>query len=307
MIDFTQCEVNKFRAYGGANGNKINIRHQGEGYMLKFPPVPTRSKTISCTNSCISEYLACHIFELLGIKAQETLLGTYTDQRGREKLVVACKDFTEGGKRLMEFAQLKNACINSEQSGYGTDLRDILQAIEEQTLIPAGQLKAHFWDMFIADALLGNFDRHNGNWGILVDEESQTAEIAPVYDCGSCLYPQLGAHEMQAVLEDEREIKRRIYEYPTSAIMNGGAKISYPRFIASLQNEDCNQALERISARIDMEQIEALIRQTPGLLPVQRDFYEVMIRERKEQIIDCGMAQLMESREHHFDGPRLEM
>ena len=51
-----------------------------------------------------------------------------------------------------------------------------------------------------ADALLGNFDRHNGNWGILVDEESQTAEIAPVYDCGSCLYPQLGAHEMQAVL-----------------------------------------------------------------------------------------------------------
>ncbi len=307
MIDFTQCEVNKFRAYGGANGNKINIRYQGEGYMLKFPPVPTRSKTISYTNSCISEYLACHIFELLGIKAQETLLGTYTDQRGREKLVVACKDFTEGGKRLMEFAQLKNACINSEQSGYGTDLRDILQAIEEQTLIPAGQLKAHFWDMFIADALLGNFDRHNGNWGILVDEENQAAEIAPVYDCGSCLYPQLGAHEMQAVLDDEREIKRRIYEYPTSAIMNGGAKISYPRFIASLQNEDCNQALERISARIDMEQIGALIRQTPGLLPVQQDFYEVMIRERKEQIIDFGMAQLMESRKHRFDGPRLGM
>ena len=27
MIDFTQCEVNKFRAYGGANGNKINIRY----------------------------------------------------------------------------------------------------------------------------------------------------------------------------------------------------------------------------------------------------------------------------------------
>ena len=37
-------------------------------------------------NSCISEYLACHIFELLGIKAQKTLLGTYTDQRGREKV-----------------------------------------------------------------------------------------------------------------------------------------------------------------------------------------------------------------------------
>ena len=129
----------------------------------------------------------------------------------------------------------------------------------------------------IADALLGNFDRHNGNWGILVDEESQTAEIAPVYDCGSCLYPQLGAHEMQAVLDDEREVNRLFLNglqdiaqvcaiaalfavdagvfQLGSAIMNGGAKISYPRFIVSLKNEDCNQALERISARIDMEQI----------------------------------------------------
>ena len=25
MIDFTNCPVNRFRAYGGANGNKINI------------------------------------------------------------------------------------------------------------------------------------------------------------------------------------------------------------------------------------------------------------------------------------------
>ena len=181
--------------------------------------------------------------------------------------------------------QLKNTCINSSQNGYGTELASVLQAMEEQTLIPADQLKAHFWDMFIVDALLGNFDRHNGNWGILVDEERQTAEIAPVYDCGSCLYPQLGTQEMEAVLNDESEINRRIHEYPTSAIMDGGAKISYPRFIASLQNEDCNQALERISARIDMARIETLIQQTPGLLPIQRDFYGIMLQARKEQIL----------------------
>ena len=40
MIDFTSCEVNKFKAYGGANGNKIHVRYQGNGYMLKFPPIP---------------------------------------------------------------------------------------------------------------------------------------------------------------------------------------------------------------------------------------------------------------------------
>lgn len=34
MIDFTSCEVNKFRAYGGANGNKINILYEDSSYML---------------------------------------------------------------------------------------------------------------------------------------------------------------------------------------------------------------------------------------------------------------------------------
>ena len=149
MIDFTPCEVNKFKAYGGANGNKIHVRYQGKGYMLKFPPVPGCSKTMSYTNSCISEYLACHIYESLGIKVQETLLGTYTDRRGKEKVVVACRDFTDEGKRLIEFAQLKNTCIDSEQNGYGTELSSIMAAIDEQTLIQQDELKVFFWDMFI--------------------------------------------------------------------------------------------------------------------------------------------------------------
>lgn len=291
MIDFTSCEVNKFRAYGGANGNKIHIKYQGKGYMLKFPPIPGRSKTMSYTNSCISEYLACHIYGQLGIKTQETLLGTYTDRRGKEKVVVACHDFTEEGKRLIEFAQLKNTCIDSEQNGYGTELSSIMTAIDEQTLIQPDTLKAFFWDMFIADALLGNFDRHNGNWGILVDEEKQIAEIAPVYDCGSCLYPQLAVKEMNEVLEREEEIDKRIFVYPTSAIEEQGKKISYYDFISSLKDQDCNAALKRIHARINMEDIDRLVEETPFLEPVQKEFYKIMIRERKEKILDHSIEK----------------
>lgn len=87
--------------------------------------------------------------------------------------------------------------------------------------------------MFIADAFLGNFDRHNGNWGFLVDEEKQQAELAPVYDCGSCLYPQLDLERMKNVLQDEAEIDQRIYTFPTSSIEEGGKRylilITFPR------------------------------------------------------------------------------
>lgn len=299
MIDYTACRVNPYKAYGGANGNKINIEYEGHSYMLKFPSAPHRNIDMSYTNGCISEYLACHIFESLGFRVQHTLLGTYRVADGREKLVVACGDFTEDGKKLMEFAQLKNTCIDSEQRGYGTDVDSIMAAIDEQQLIPPEELREFFWDMFIADALLGNFDRHNGNWGILVDEAKRTAEIAPIYDCGSCLYPQLAPEKMEAVLNSEDEIQRRIMQYPNSAIEENGKKISYFEYISSLKNPDCNAALLRVSQRIDWMQIQRIIDTTPTLLPIQKDFYTVMLQERERQILSFSLERLMKQEQSH--------
>lgn len=297
MIDFTSCEVNKFKAYGGANGNKIHVTYDGNGYMLKFPPIPGRNKNMSYSNGCISEYLACHIYELLGIEVQDTLLGTYTDKKGKEKVVVACRDFTAGGKKLIEFAQLKNTCVDSEQNGYGTELSSIMAAIGEQALVPQQEMVQFFWDMFIADALLGNFDRHNGNWGILADEEKQTARMAPVYDCGSCLYPQLAVEDMKGVLENESEIDKRIFVFPTSAVEEDGKKLSYFEFISSLKNPDCNEALKRIYDRIDMEKINRLVEETPFITSVQKEFYQIMLRERKEKILDYSMELLLKQKQ----------
>lgn len=62
----------------------INIICDGTNDMLKFPPVPNKNKVMSYTNRCISEYLACHIIETLGFDVQQTLLGTYTDKRGKD-------------------------------------------------------------------------------------------------------------------------------------------------------------------------------------------------------------------------------
>lgn len=70
-----------------------------------------------------------------------------------------------------------------------------------------------FWDMFIVDALIGNFDRHGGNWGFI--KRNNQYRIAPVYDNGSSLYPRLNTDEKIAeVLDSEEEIDRRIYTFP---------------------------------------------------------------------------------------------
>ena len=65
MIDFTNCEINKFKYYGGKNGGKICIKYLGEDYMVKFPGMNKGNISMSYSNNCISEYVACHIMETL--------------------------------------------------------------------------------------------------------------------------------------------------------------------------------------------------------------------------------------------------
>lgn len=245
MIDFTNLPK-KNKAYAGANGNKIAVVYQNETYMLKFPPHPTKNKEISYTNSCISEYIGCHIFESVGIPVQKTLLGTY-QIHGEEKIVVACKDFTSPGIVLQDFASLKNQIINSERNGYGTELDDILSTFEEQTALDSAVLSNRFWDMFIVDALIGNWDRHNGNWGFLYDTRNDSVTLAPVFDCGSSLYPQADEAMIHNILSDKNALHHRVYNIPLSSIQMQGKKINYYQFLSSLQNPDCNLALKRIA------------------------------------------------------------
>ncbi len=290
MIDFTNLPV-KNKTYTGANGSKICIVYDGEAYMLKFPTPPSRNKKMSYTNGCISEYIGCHIFESIGIPVQKTLLGTYT-KNGKEKIVVACKDFTSTGIVLQDFASLKNTIIDSEHNGYGTELSDIMCAIEEQTAINPYELKEWFWNLFIVDALIGNWDRHNGNWGFLYNTETDKMEIAPVYDCGSCLFPQANDTIMQGALDSRDERNLRIYQIPLSGIKINNTKINYYDFIYSLENNDCNSALKRILPKIDLAKINPIIEDTPYIGELQKSFYKMIIKERKEKILDVSLEKL---------------
>ncbi len=163
MIDFTNCKINSFKYYGGKNGGKICVIYDGEDYMLKFPAINEGISEYGYSNSCISEYITCNIIKTLGLNVQDTILGVY-NLNGTEKVVVACKDFTSNGTILKQFAELKNSQIETSKNGYGTELDEVIETIENQLVYDVNELKDFFWDMFIADSLVGNFDRHNGNW-----------------------------------------------------------------------------------------------------------------------------------------------
>ena len=196
---------------------------------------------------------------------------------------------------MYDFCSIKNTVIDSVQGGTGTELDDILETIERQQFVNPEKLLEYFWDMFVGDAFLGNFDRHNGNWGFLYDDKAQTSEIAPVFDCGSRLLPQADENIMKKVLESEEELNSRIFVFLTSAIKLNGTKINYYKFLTAAQYKECNKAVLRIAPKINRSEIEKFIDKDPYITEVQKNFYKKYITSRYELIIKPTFEQMQKN------------
>lgn len=294
LVDFSQCKENPKKSFLGASSPKKCLIYNGEQYMVKFPSTTDPMRTaLSYANGCLSEYLGCHIFEIAQIPVQKTLLGMYKTTNGKNKLVVACKDLEKPGTTLIPFAGLKNQMINSPTNGFNTDLKELEEVFEKQTLFDRNTISSFFWNMFIVDALIGNFDRHNGNWGYLYNSLEDFVSLAPVYDCASSLFPQADEKTIDSVLENKEEMERRIFVFPNSAIKLNNKKISYYEYINSFVNKDCNAALLRIYPYLDTDKIDALFDSLEGLVNAKQiNFYKVMVRARKKKILTPAYEKL---------------
>lgn len=292
MMDFTEIAKNNlsYRAYGGANGIKRGILLNNEPYMLK---IELRNKKSGVyTNSILSEYIASKIYSMF-IPTQEVILGKIEDNN-RDKLCVACKDFKKENEYLYEFINIKNSVLSDNTSnGTGTDLEELLKAIEEQKFCKVEDVKKRFWDMFVIDSYLGNFDRHNGNWGILVNEKTKETRLAPIYDCGSCLYPGATDEELKFFLTSKEELEKRIFIFPNSAIREENQKLNYYKFLTNTTNEDCLKSIRDIVPQINKKtkEIENFINGIDILSDVRKEFYCKILDMRREKILEVALER----------------
>jgi len=279
-IDFTDCPRVPGRAYNGANGKKLAVSFEDAVWLLKFPANAAEvPNALSYSNSCLSEHIGSGIFRSLGIDAQQTRLGTF--RNGREHVVCACRDFTVPDSRLVDFCSVKNSVLDTGSGGTGTELSDVLATIDGQQFADPVLVRRRFWEMFVVDALLGNFDRHNGNWGFLVNDRTGEIGLAPVFDCGSCLLPQADERIMTAMLSNADELNARIYTFPNSMLKSNGRKIGYCRFFAESEDEDFCAACRRLSPRIAELDFGAVVAEVPYLTDLQRDFYRMYLDARR--------------------------
>lgn len=269
--------------YYAGSEKKIGIAVDGVEYMLKFQ----KKTPFGNRFNHISEYLGSHIFALLGFSVQATALGLYKGEQ-----VVACKNFNSDVEQFVPFNDVGESTLDQDKETYQYDYADIMQMLHDNSkLTDVEETISMFWRMYIVDAFIGNFDRHGANWGFL--KCNNQYRLAPVFDNGSCLYPQLiDEDDMKAIINSEDETDKRIYKFPTSQIKLNGKKSSYYDVIHSLEFPECNDALKAIVSRINMNVIYALVDDTSYITDIHKHFYKHMLQARYDKILKASYLLL---------------
>lgn len=134
--------------------------------------------------------------------------------------------------------------LSSSSLDSNNDIEEILLIIENNPYFKSiPELKQRFWDMFTVDAFLSNNDRNEGNWGLILDKETKNIRIAPVYDNGASFYSKSCDDRLNSIYNDDFKFKQSVYDSARSIYRQNGKIINPLKFIESMNNKDCNDAL----------------------------------------------------------------
>lgn len=244
--------------YGGSTPKKTVILDDGNKYMLKFTTPRSQSVGVDRAeygSSVVSEHLACRIFASIGIPVQETILGQFLDRHGYFRYVCACRDVRAPGEQMYEIDKLLLGCseIVSPRCLSLPYMHKVFRLLSD--LVPEKQLCAFYYDMLIADALVGIPDRRNKSWALLVSDAG--LRISPVYGCDAAFAPWLG---VLGRIEEQEALGRKYALDAYSVLYDAqGKRIKYSEIFSRDLNSAMQDALKRIVPRINLVEIDHLI------------------------------------------------
>ncbi len=295
IIDFSNCK-RIYRNYGGSD-RKFSVEYNDEVYLLKFSGDHAKRHDISTSavNNVVSEYISSHISASMGLPTHQTYLGVYHDE-----IVVGCKDFRKSGEQNMEFSELIKSVYDSRDITRHVLLQQIYETLcNPINALPQSLITAsieRFWDTFVVDALVGNFDRHTGNWGFLIAND-KIHRLAPVYDYGSTLFPNLSDEGADALITDDFEMLKRCIVFPSPVLCvtrEKVGKVGYYDMLSSNYDKNCTLALLRMASMISLDAINKIIDETPLITETRKIFYKSIIALRKKVIIDRAYEKCLD-------------
>lgn len=90
---------------------------------------------------------------------------------------------------------------------------------------------------------------------------------------------------MNKVLNDEKELNARIFQFPNSAIKYNGKKINYYDFINNYDDINLKKAIINIVPKINVDKINNFIDNVAYISNLQKKFYKYYIKARYDILL----------------------
>lgn len=271
-------------SFGGSEKKAVAI-FNNKKYLFKFPdPIREKNNDLSYMNNQFSEYVGCKIYNLLGLDAQETILGKkYFEDKGKEKILVGCEVFTDDKNAIFEFSELLNYVNFDESSNNRDNSFENFYKILELPNIDKEAFLEQFNNMLVVDCLIANGDRHFHNIGYKLNEVTNNYEPTKIFDCGSCLCALYSDKVLNDLNNDQTLLKEKIYNLTTPYYYKNKRLLFHELF--ENPDENLKSAINRIYPRINIDLINKTIDETPYISEIRRTFYKKAIQFNYENII----------------------
>jgi hypothetical protein len=242
------------RVYHGAE-SKFGITYNGKDYIVKMP--------YKGWKNVFSEHVGSRFINACGIVAHNTELATYHNET-----CVICEDFTGKLGELREFDSISSS-FDTDKRAHDYFFSDVIYMLSKLRNINVEETTSAFMRMFLMDAILGNSDRHMGNWGLC--KRNDKYKFAPVYDNAASLFPRANIEDIS-----EEWMRERCYTFPNSKVMFGDER-KRSNYIEVVRSG--------IIPKYILDFVVDIDKATVGLENKYRDFYRTIVWYRFNVII----------------------
>lgn len=272
------------KLYGG-NRDKFGITVDNNCYIVKQGEYES---------NIYSEYVASRFIGMTEVPVQEVWIGYY-----REDKVAIIKDFTSAEKKLRSYESTRQSSEGTTLEGKEYTYDDVCYMIIKHKKMSAenkADMLRQFWEMYILDAILGNRDRHRGNWGYI--ESDGGYEPAPLYDNEGSLFTDISRkmEEYKECIGTEAEkefIADRVEKFPASLFRvkkkDGTVRrTNYYEEIGKITDGIQYRVLENVRKNVTVARIMQMMNKVTDIKEIPKEyqrFYKVVTGTRYAHII----------------------
>lgn len=284
----------------------------GDLYFLKFPMVkPGRDYTPETW----SEIIAYQIGTALGFNVLKYELAEHNGRIGciSKNMIVPDRNETliEGHSILSSFAPDYDPSDKDNYKRYSFSfVRDALIAFQARDYIN------EFIRILLFDAIIGNSDRHQSNWGIIqtieirksgwlkqIEKRTTVNRPAPIYDSGCCLGREFSEEQIIQHLNKQSKFDKYIRNgLAELRIETGADRTSHDRLIQYIRHTNCGEwslfiesEIKKVITLYDQKEIKEIITNIDCDLPDNIEEKYRMSLPRKEfvfKLIDTRVNNL---------------